>query len=135
VSWEAEAPVAETGELPEGIDAVIELGVVANVMRYDREELQVQAGQTIRIDFTNTDNMEHNLLIISPGTLADIGRLADEMITAPDGRQRQYVPDSAMFWPIHRCWIRVKATSLYLRYLTSRASTRLSAPSPATGGS
>ena len=90
----AEAPETETGELPEGIDAVIELGVVANVMRFEREELRVQAGQTIRIDFTNTDNMEHNLLIISPGTLADIGRLADAMIGAPDGRERLYVPDS-----------------------------------------
>ncbi len=86
--------VAEPGELPEGIDAIIELGVVENMMRFDREELRVIAGQTIRIDFVNTDNMEHNLLIINPGTLQDIGRLSDAMIGAPDGRERLYVPDT-----------------------------------------
>ena len=75
-------------------DMILELGVVENVMQFDMEEIRVQAGQTIRIDFTNTDNMEHNLLIINPGSLQEVGRLADQMITAPDGRDRLYVPDS-----------------------------------------
>jgi uncharacterized protein len=80
--------------LPPAVDRVLQMGVIENEMRFDLEELRVQAGQTIRIDFVNTDNMEHNLLILNPGTLAEVGRLADEMITAPDGRQRMYVPDS-----------------------------------------
>ena len=78
----------------DAFDMILELGVVENVMRFDMEEIRVQAGQTIRIDFTNTDNMEHNMLIIKPGTLQEVGRLADQMITAPDGRERLYVPDS-----------------------------------------
>jgi uncharacterized protein len=78
----------------DAFDMILELGVVENVMRFDIEEIRVQAGQTIRIDFTNTDNMEHNMLIIKPGTLQEVGRLADQMITAPDGRERLYVPDS-----------------------------------------
>jgi uncharacterized protein len=78
----------------DAFDMVLELGVVENVMRFDMEELRVQRGQTVRIDFTNTDNMEHNMLIINPGTLQEIGELADQMITAPDGRERLYVPDS-----------------------------------------
>lgn len=91
--------VAQIGQvaatvLPPAVDRVLQMGVIENEMRFDLEELRVQAGQTIRIDFVNTDNMEHNLLILNPGTLAEIGRLADEMITAPDGRQRMYVPDS-----------------------------------------
>ncbi len=75
-------------------DLVIDLGVVENMMRFDREEIRARAGQTVRINFVNTDNMEHNLLIINPGTLAEIGQLADRMVASPDGRQRQYVPDS-----------------------------------------
>jgi uncharacterized protein len=91
--------VAQIGQvavtaLPPAVDRVLQMGVIENEMRFDLEELRVQAGQTIRIDFVNTDNMEHNLLILNPGTLAEVGRLADEMITAPDGRQRMYVPDS-----------------------------------------
>jgi plastocyanin len=89
-----EVQTADPGELPEGIDAIIELGVVENVMRFDREELRVLAGQTVRFDLVNTDNMEHNLLILNPGSLAEVGRLADAMIGAPDGRERLYVPDS-----------------------------------------
>lgn len=83
-----------SGELPLGIDAIIELGVVENEMRFDNQELKAVAGQTIRIDFVNTDNMEHNLLIINPGTLSEIGQLADAMIGSPDGRRKLYVPDS-----------------------------------------
>lgn len=81
-------------ELPAGIDAVLEIGVTPNVMEFDTEELRVQAGQTVRIDFTNTDNMEHNLLFINQGTLQDVGRLADEMMTSTTGREKNYVPDT-----------------------------------------
>lgn len=87
----AEVAAAEGGT---EADLVIELGVVENVMRFDREELRARAGQTVRIDFVNTDNMEHNLLIINPGTLAEIGQLADQMMASPEGRAQQYVPDS-----------------------------------------
>jgi len=76
------------------VDAVLELGVTPNVLEFDTEELRAGAGQTVRIVFTNTDNMEHNLLILQPGSLQDIGTMADRMITSPDGREQQFVPDS-----------------------------------------
>ncbi|MEX2600915.1 MAG: PVC-type heme-binding CxxCH protein, partial [Balneolaceae bacterium] len=76
------------------VDLELELGVTPNVLEFDKEELRARAGQTVRITFTNTDNMEHNLLIINPGTLAEVGALADQMMAAPDGRGRGFVPDS-----------------------------------------
>lgn len=75
-------------------DRILEIGVVPNIMEYDIDELHATAGERLRIVFTNTDNMEHNLLIIRPGSLAEVGRLADAMVTAPDGRERLYIPDS-----------------------------------------
>lgn len=84
----------DSDTLPEGVDAELELGVTPNVLEFDKEELRAEAGQTVRIIFTNTDNMEHNLLIISPGTLAEIGELADELVSASGGREAHYVPDS-----------------------------------------
>lgn len=75
-------------------DVVLEVGVVPDVLRFDRTELSAQAGQRVRIVFRNTDNMEHNLVFIEPGSLAKIGRLADELATSPQGRSRQYVPDA-----------------------------------------
>lgn len=76
------------------VDLELELAVTPNVLEFDKEELRARAGQTVRITFTNTDNMEHNLLIIQPGSLADVGQLADQMMAAPDGRDREFVPDS-----------------------------------------
>ncbi|MEX2381846.1 MAG: PVC-type heme-binding CxxCH protein [Opitutales bacterium] len=84
----------ETDELPPGIDAKIEIGTIVNTMEFDKEEVRVTAGQRIILTFNNTDNMEHNLLVIQPGTLAEIGRLADEMLTDPQARENHYVPDS-----------------------------------------
>lgn len=81
-------------ELPEGVDAVYEIGVTPNVMRFDTEELRLSAGQTVQVVFSNTDNMEHNLLILKPGTIENTGRLADEMMATAQARQRHYVPDT-----------------------------------------
>ncbi|MEX1183332.1 MAG: plastocyanin/azurin family copper-binding protein, partial [Gemmatimonadota bacterium] len=74
-------------------DVVLELGVVPEELRFDRTELRVGAGQRVNIVFTNTDNMEHNLLIIRPGTVEEVGAMADALAT-PAGRAQQYVPDS-----------------------------------------
>jgi uncharacterized protein len=73
---------------------VIELGVTPDVMRFDIEELRVEAGQTVRVIFTNTDHMEHNVLFIRPGTIERVGQLADQMMMTPEGRQQHYVPDT-----------------------------------------
>lgn len=97
-----EAPAAENGERSEDpmagtdaeVDIELELGVTPNVLEFDKEELRAEAGQTVRVIFTNTDNMEHNLLFLLPGTLADVGELADQMMSSPEGRSRGYVPDT-----------------------------------------
>jgi azurin len=38
--------------------------------------------------------MQHNMLILTPGSTEAVGALADAMVTAPDAAARQYVPDS-----------------------------------------
>jgi plastocyanin len=83
-----------TPDIPANVDAELELGVTANVLEFDKEELRVKAGQTIRITFNNTGNMEHNVLFIKPGSIKEIGRLADEMTSSPQGRNNHFVPDS-----------------------------------------
>lgn len=79
---------------PSDVDAELELGVTPNVLEFDREELRVKAGQTVRIIFNNTGNMEHNVLIVNPGTIDEIGALADNMTSTSEGREQQYTPDS-----------------------------------------
>lgn len=76
------------------VDAILEVGVVPNILEFDKKELRVKAGQTIQLTFKNTGNMEHNLLFIRPGTVQRVGSLADQMISSSEGRERHYAPES-----------------------------------------
>ena len=77
---------------------VIELGVIPDLMRYDKEELTVTAGQKVRLVFSNPDHMPHNLLFLEIGTLEKVGALADQMLADPQAAAKDYVPDSPDVW-------------------------------------
>ncbi|MDX1637038.1 MAG: ThuA domain-containing protein [Balneolaceae bacterium] len=72
---------------------IIRIKTVINEMRYDVEDFTVEAGRQVEIVFENPDFMQHNLLIIQPGALQEVGEAADEMAGEPDAAERQYVPD------------------------------------------
>ena len=63
-------------------------------MIYDRDRIVVQAGKPIEIAFENTDTMPHNLVFIQPGSLEEIGNLAETTATQPKAMDRGYVPPS-----------------------------------------
>jgi putative membrane-bound dehydrogenase-like protein len=73
---------------------VVQLGVVPDVMKYDRTELTVKAGDRIRLIFRNTDHMQHNALLLAPGTTDTVGALADAMLSDPRALSKNYVPAS-----------------------------------------
>jgi uncharacterized protein len=76
----------------EEFDRIIEMKTVPDQMRYDREELEVSAGEKVKIVFSNNDGMQHNLLIGTPGTLEMIGKAADQMAQSAAGAEREYIP-------------------------------------------
>ncbi|GIW79404.1 MAG: hypothetical protein KatS3mg105_1211 [Gemmatales bacterium] len=82
---------AELGEL--GV-RIIHMGTLPHRMAYDRERLVVQAGRAVEIHFENSDLMPHNLVIVQPGALEEIGLLAEKTAQDPDAANRQYVPKS-----------------------------------------
>lgn len=71
----------------------IELGVVINEMKYDRTTFEVKAGKPVELLFVNDDFMQHNILIIEPGTLEKVGEEADKLAMDPSGTEKEYVPD------------------------------------------
>jgi putative heme-binding domain-containing protein len=73
---------------------LITLGTVRERMIYDRETLVVQAGKPIEIRLTNTDNMPHNLAIVKPGSMAEVGELAEATGRDADAAARSFVPKS-----------------------------------------
>ncbi|WP_236977231.1 PVC-type heme-binding CxxCH protein [Membranihabitans maritimus] len=70
-----------------------EVGVIQNEMKYDVSEIEVTAGASVEITFSNPDFMQHNLVIGEMGALQTIGAAADKMALDPDGAEKQYVPD------------------------------------------
>ncbi len=63
-------------------------------MLFDRARLSVRPGDKLTIRFENNDLMPHNLLIVEPGTIQEVGSAADLMAASPDGLARGYIPDS-----------------------------------------
>ncbi len=70
----------------------IRIRTVPAEMRYDRREFTVVAGRPVRIIFENPDKMQHNLLIVQPGAVEEVGRLGDAM--GAEGIAKDYIPDS-----------------------------------------
>ncbi|MFM7150432.1 MAG: HEAT repeat domain-containing protein, partial [Gemmataceae bacterium] len=73
---------------------VIRLGTVIEQMRYDQDRIVVQAGKPFEILFENTDTMPHNLVFVKPGSLEEIGDLAEKTSSMPGAMDRGYVPVS-----------------------------------------
>ena len=75
-----------------GNAVVIDLKVEKEIMQYDKKLITVKAGQKVIINLENPDGMQHNMLILKPGTLQKVGKAADEMLSDPKAAEKQYVP-------------------------------------------
>ncbi|CAN5225530.1 hypothetical protein BH23BAC3_BH23BAC3_28260 [soil metagenome] len=91
-----ELPVAKrVTELPEswidGPDRTIRLGTKPG-LQFDMETIEVNSGSKIRLVFNNDDDMQHNVVIVQPGTADEVGEEA--MLLGLQGPEMQYVPDN-----------------------------------------
>ncbi|MDA0284412.1 MAG: PA14 domain-containing protein, partial [Planctomycetota bacterium] len=73
---------------------VIAIGTVPERMIYDKETIVVQAGKPVEFRFSNSDHMPHNFAIVQPGSLEEIGELAEATGRDPDAAARHYIPES-----------------------------------------
>lgn len=64
-------------------------------MSYDIKAFTVSPGALVHLTLHNPDGLEHNLLVVAPGSLAEMGTAGDRMGQVPDGRAKEFVPDSA----------------------------------------
>jgi len=96
---EAPAPAAPappaTPAAPAGDAVELTLGVIPNVMQFDKKELTVKAGAKVKLTFKNEKCvLMHNFLLLKPGTKEAVGALADKMLADPQGLAKQYCPES-----------------------------------------
>lgn len=115
---EAKATRAVLGEL--GV-RVIRIGTIFEKMSYDKETVVVKAGKPVEFLLENSDLMPHNFVIAQPGSMEEIGLLAESSAQQPGFAARQYVPESG----------KVLASS---RLLQPRDSQKLSFTAPAQPG-
>ena len=77
---------------PSPADQTITIKTVRDQMKYDLEEFTVKAGTTVDIVFENNDAMQHNWLLLQPGSLEIVGKAADVFATKPEAPAKGYVP-------------------------------------------
>lgn len=92
----AAKPAGAKGATPSAKKTVsaitINMNVVPEMMQFTKTLITVKAGQKVILDFENGDNMQHNLVIIKPGTTEKVGAAADEIARDPKGALKHYVP-------------------------------------------
>lgn len=71
----------------------IALKTIPGAMKYDITEIRAKPGELLRITLENNDTMQHNVLVVQPGKLAEVGVAADKMGETIEGKARQFVPD------------------------------------------
>ena len=63
-------------------------------LQFAPKSLSVEPGAKVRLVFENPDIMQHNFLLIAPGSADEIGALADKMAAEPGAVEKHYIPDS-----------------------------------------
>jgi putative membrane-bound dehydrogenase-like protein len=89
----AGAATAETEEELAKTHQIIRVKSTIGTLQYDVKEFSVKAGQPVAIVYENPDQLQHNLIVTTPGSYDRIGAEADKMMAAPDGLARSYIPD------------------------------------------
>ncbi|MEL7531160.1 MAG: plastocyanin/azurin family copper-binding protein [Bacteroidota bacterium] len=74
-----------------GPDQSLEIGTEPG-MKYDLKQFSVKAGTKVKIEFQNTDDMAHNLVIVAPGSADAVSKSALDMGIA--GLNAAYIPET-----------------------------------------
>lgn len=71
----------------------VKIGTLHAQLKYDIEEFQVKPGETVRLTLTNTDEMQHNLLILVPGENKPMEVAQKAWALGENAMKKQFVPD------------------------------------------
>jgi len=76
-----------------GKDIVVQVNCVKEAIKFDVASVELPAGRKIKVILNNPDIMQHNLLVVKPGT-AD--KVANEAIAmGAEGPKKGYIPSSS----------------------------------------
>ncbi|MBC8351637.1 MAG: c-type cytochrome [Planctomycetes bacterium] len=72
---------------------VVRIGCMPERMRYTVSQFAVTPGQPVKIVFSNPDATNHNLLIVQPGALEEVGMAANAMAKDPKNANSDFIPE------------------------------------------
>ncbi|MEM7235816.1 MAG: PVC-type heme-binding CxxCH protein, partial [Planctomycetota bacterium] len=72
----------------------VNISCIPERMRYTVERFAVTVGQPIKLVFSNPDATDHNLVIVKPGALEEVGTAANDMARDPKFANSDFVPAS-----------------------------------------
>jgi putative heme-binding domain-containing protein len=70
----------------------VEISCVPERMLFTVTDFAVTPGQPVKLVFTNPDATDHNLVLVQPGALAEVGMAANEMAKDPRNAASDFVP-------------------------------------------
>ena len=71
----------------------VRISCVPERMRYSIDNFSVAPGQPVKIVFTNPDATDHNLLIVQPDALEEVGLAANAMAKNPKHANSDFIPE------------------------------------------
>lgn len=72
--------------------AKVAITCVKERMLFDVTAFEVKAGQPVSLAFSNPDATPHNLAIVKPGAVEEIGMAGNEMAKDPEGLKKDFIP-------------------------------------------
>jgi len=61
-------------------------------LQYDQKVIEASPGEALTIVLANQDVMPHNLVLVRPGTVEEVGTASFAMLNDPDAGKKHYVP-------------------------------------------
>ncbi|MDG2382142.1 MAG: GDSL-type esterase/lipase family protein [Pirellulaceae bacterium] len=72
----------------------VEVSCLPERMKYTVERFVVETNQPVKLVFLNPDANDHNLVIVKPGALEEVGMAANEMARDPQNANSNFIPSS-----------------------------------------
>lgn len=72
----------------------VRIGCVPERMKFTVEQFSAKPGQSVKLVFSNGDATDHNLLIVQPGALEEVGLAANEMAKDSKNANSDFIPES-----------------------------------------
>lgn len=71
----------------------VKIGTLHGQLKFDVEQFQVKPGASVRLTLHNTDEMQHNLLILAPGENKPLEVAQKAWALGAEAIKKQFVPD------------------------------------------